>query len=101
MISNPLRESVPNCPHDRAERLLAARRHRLSEFFAANAIVSAAAVIAFLIFESGRLSSPWWLPVAALPVWWRLGGPAAAPLLARGPGTKSRSGGIERLTFGQ
>jgi hypothetical protein len=50
----------------------------VSEFFAADVIVSALVVIVFLILERGRLGSRWWLPVVALLV---CGVSAALPLL--------------------
>jgi hypothetical protein len=50
----------------------------VSEFFAADVIVSAVVVIVFLILEKGRLGSRRWLPVVALLV---CGVSAALPLL--------------------
>jgi Terpene cyclase DEP1 len=50
----------------------------VSEFFAADVVISATAVIAFLIFERDRLRSLWWLPVVALLF---CGVSAALPLL--------------------
>jgi hypothetical protein len=40
--------------------------NRISEFFAADVMVSGAAVIAFLISERRRLRGRWWLPIAGL-----------------------------------
>ena len=50
----------------------------VSEFFAADVVVSAAAVLAFLIFERRLLGRLWWLPVAGLAI---VGVSAALPLL--------------------
>jgi Terpene cyclase DEP1 len=50
----------------------------VSEFFAADVVVSALVVIVFLILERGRLGSRWWLPVVALLL---CGVSAALPLL--------------------
>jgi hypothetical protein len=38
----------------------------VSEFFAADVIISAIVVVVFVILERRRLGSRWWLPVAAL-----------------------------------
>ena len=38
----------------------------ISEFFAADVIVSAIVVLAFLIFERRRIGSLWWIPVIGL-----------------------------------
>jgi hypothetical protein len=54
------------------------RANGVSEFFAADVTVSAAVVIALLIFERKRLRSLWWLPVVALLL---CGVSAALPLL--------------------
>jgi Terpene cyclase DEP1 len=52
--------------------------NQVSEFFAADVIVSAAVVVTFLIFERDRLRALWWLPVVALLL---CGVSAALPLL--------------------
>ena len=40
--------------------------NQVSEFFAADVIVSAGVVLIFLFFERRRLGSLWWMPVIAL-----------------------------------
>ena len=40
--------------------------NRVSEFFAADVVVSAAVVVVFLIYERRRLRVLWWVPVLAL-----------------------------------
>lgn len=40
--------------------------NRVSEFFAADVMVSAGVVITFLIVERRRVGSRWWLPVIGL-----------------------------------
>lgn len=40
--------------------------NRVSEFFAADVVVSAAVVLAFMIYERKKLRGLWWVPVAAL-----------------------------------
>ncbi len=52
--------------------------NRISEFFAADVIVSAAVVLAFLIFERRRVGWKWWLPVLGLMIF---GVSVALPLL--------------------
>jgi hypothetical protein len=52
--------------------------NRVSEFFAADVIVSAAVVVAFLFFERRRLGGLWWLPILVLVIF---GVSAALPLL--------------------
>ena len=39
---------------------------RVSEFFAADVILSATVVLVFLYFERRRLGRSWWVPVSAL-----------------------------------
>lgn len=50
----------------------------VSEFFASDVIVSAAVVLAFLIFERQRVGWSWWLPVLGLMI---VGVSVALPLL--------------------
>jgi hypothetical protein len=50
----------------------------VSEFFAADVILSAAVMLTFLIFERRRLSWSWWLPVLGLMIF---GVSVALPLL--------------------
>ena len=52
--------------------------NHVSEFFAADVILSAVVVIAFLIFERRAVGRRWWIPVVALAVF---GVSAALPLL--------------------
>jgi len=52
--------------------------NRVSEFFAADVFVSAAVVLAFLIYERRRLGWSWWLPVLGLVIF---GVSVALPLL--------------------
>lgn len=40
--------------------------NRVSEFFAADVVVSAAVVLVFLIYQRRRLRGLWWVPVVAL-----------------------------------
>jgi len=40
--------------------------NRVSEFFAADVVVSAAVVLVFLVYERKRLRGLWWVPVLAL-----------------------------------
>jgi hypothetical protein len=40
--------------------------NRVSEFFAADVVVSAAVVLVFLVYERKRLPGLWWVPVLAL-----------------------------------
>jgi Terpene cyclase DEP1 len=54
------------------------RANQVSEFFAADVIVSAGVVLIFLFFERRRLGSFWWIPVIALVIF---GVSAALPLL--------------------
>ena len=42
------------------------RANRVSEFFAADVVVSAAVVLVFLIYERRGLRGLWWVPVLAL-----------------------------------
>jgi hypothetical protein len=50
----------------------------VSEFFAADVFVSAAVVVAFLIFERRALGKLWWVPIPALMIF---GVSVALPLL--------------------
>ena len=54
------------------------RANPVSEFFAADVIVSAAVVLAFLVFERRRLGWFWWVPVLGLMIF---GVSVALPLL--------------------
>lgn len=40
--------------------------NRVSEFFAADVVVSAAVVLVFLVSERARIGARWWVPVLAL-----------------------------------
>jgi hypothetical protein len=69
----------------------------VSEFFAADVFVSAAAVLALLIFERRLLGRLWWLPMVGLLT---VGVSAALPMLlylrqpAREPAGLRRGGGL-------